>query len=155
MTEPQRLPHYEAYLTKATSIDWKFFVSATLAYPTKDPFKLEQAALEYLSRVGQLAHEPVKTLEWFIRIEEHKSGTLHLHILLGSFKLIEAGTDLEALRRKLTGFWNRGICTVTDFNDNSLAYITKAGLNHCLPSKRLRRLARKDTKELDSSQCIR
>lgn len=142
MTETKTLPHYEAYLTKANSIKWKFLVTATLAHSSKDPFKLEQAALEYLSHVGQLAHEPVKNLEWFIRVEEHHSGTLHLHILLGSFKLIEADTDIEALRCKLTGFWRRGICKVTDFNGNSLAYVTKVGLNHCLPSKRLRRLSR-------------
>lgn len=142
----EQLAHYEEYLTKATSVKWIFHVIGTFAYVLNDPFKAERKALKFLSDLGKMAKEPAKQLEWLVRVEQHESEALHVHILLGSFKLQYPQTDKEALRKAIHRRWKQGNCMVKDINENSLAYVTKAGLDHCLLSKRVRRLARKSHK---------
>lgn len=139
------LPEYAEYLAKATSIRWEFHIIGTMARQTTDAFKAEKAALRFLGNVGKFAHEPVKNLEWFLRVEEHNSTTLHCHILLGSYKLVDQRHDRETVKRFLRGSWEAGICAVEEINPNTLTYVCKAGLPHCVPSKRLKRLARRDS----------
>lgn len=139
------LPQFHEILAKTKKVNWKFHVTGTFRYPVKDPFAVEHCVLKYLSKVAQVANEPVKTLEWFLRVEEHESTNLHAHLLIGSFKLIEPSTNVAALELRLARFWEWGICSVTDVSDSTLRYVCKPGLPHFLYSKRVRKIARQQS----------